>query len=211
VAYLVLLHRQIVTNSELRSFLQSKLPDYMTPSAFVFLDALPLTPNGKIDRKALPLPEPARPELEQVFVAPHTPEEKVVADIWAQVLGLERVGIHDNFFELGGHSLKATQVISRIRAALQIELPLRMLFEAPTVAGLAANIAQSQARSSVQVKLARLVTEVENLSDEEAEQGLLSPAARNNAVEKVSCMDTMPTKDLTDPIATLSPEKRALL
>jgi len=137
VAYLVSAPCPPPTVSELRSALQRKLPDYMIPSAFVFLDTLPLMPNGKLDRRALPPPESTRPVLEQAFVAPRTPEEEVIAGIWAQVLGLERVGIHDNFFALGGHSLKATQVVSRIQAALQIELSLRTLFEAPTVAGLA--------------------------------------------------------------------------
>jgi acyl carrier protein len=126
--------------SALRSFLKAKLPDYMVPSAFVFLDALPLTPSGKIDRKALPAPNPSRPELESVFVAPHTPTEEVVARIWADVLKLEEVGIDDNFFELGGHSLVAMQVISRLRDAFRFELPLRMLFEYPTIASLAEQI-----------------------------------------------------------------------
>jgi acyl carrier protein len=172
VAYLVPTRPQLPTVSELRSFLQSKLPDYMVPAAFMFLDTLPFTPNGKIDRRGLPVPEPMRQELERVFVAPRTPEEEIIAGVWQEVLGRECVGIHDNFFELGGHSLKATQVVARIRAALQIELPLRTLFEAPTVAGLVSVIARSQEQSSVQAELAQFVTEVENLSDEEAQQML---------------------------------------
>jgi acyl carrier protein len=173
VAYLVPTQLQLPTMSELRSFMQSQLPDYMLPATFVFLDTFPLTPNGKVDRRALPPPESTRPELGQAFTAPRTSEEEVIAGSWAYVLGLERVGIHDNFFELGGHSLKATQVVARVRTALRIELPLRTLFEAPTVAGLATTITQSQEQASVEAELARLVTEVENMSDEEAQQTLL--------------------------------------
>jgi len=172
IAYLVSTHSQLLTVSELRSFLQSKLPDYMIPAAFVFLDTLLLTPNGKIDRKALPLPDPTRPKLELAFVAPRTPEEETIAEVWREVLGLEDVGIHDNFFELGGHSLKATQVMARLRTALQIELPLRTLFETPTVAGLAANIVHRQEQQPGQAELAQLVAEIESLSEEEARQVL---------------------------------------
>jgi amino acid adenylation domain-containing protein len=132
------------TISELRSFLKAKLPDYMVPGAFVFLEAMPLTPNGKVDRRALPAPDSSRRELEDKFVAPSTPTEEIVAAIWAEVLGLQQVGINDNFFELGGHSLLATQIISRIREAFKIELPLRHLFEAPTIASLDHSIETAQ-------------------------------------------------------------------
>jgi len=138
VAYVVA--RPDTSTNELRSFLKQKLPEYMIPSAFVFLESLPLTPNGKVDCKALPVPDQARPELEAIFVRPRNPVEEMLAEIWAEVLRVERIGIHDNFFELGGHSLLATQVISRIRRALQMEIPLRALFETPTVAGLAERI-----------------------------------------------------------------------
>jgi acyl carrier protein len=116
----------------------------MTPSAFVFLDALPLTPNGKVDRRALPAPDQARPKLEETLVEPRNPIEEALARIWAQVLGLERVGVDDNFFDLGGHSLLATQVISRVREAYQVELSLRSLFDTPTVAGLADAVQQAK-------------------------------------------------------------------
>jgi amino acid adenylation domain-containing protein/FkbM family methyltransferase len=140
VAYLVLSKNSGSTTSELRGFLQQKLPDYMIPSVFVFLESLPLTPNGKIDRRALPAPDHARPEMEEGYVAPRTLIEELIAEIWAEVLKLEKIGIHDNFFDLGGHSLVATQVISRARESFQVELPLRRLFESPTIAGLAERI-----------------------------------------------------------------------
>jgi len=120
----------------------------MVPSAFVLLDELPLSPNGKVDRRALPAPGQDRPEVEAAYVAPRTPAEEVIAAIWSQVLGVERVGVYDNFFELGGHSLLVTRVVSRVREAFGIELPLRVLFEAPVLAEFAGSIALGiQARS----------------------------------------------------------------
>lgn len=140
VAYFVPVKDAGVAVNEVRRFLQAKLPEYMVPSAFVRSDALPLTPNGKVDRQALPTPNQSRPELATTFVAPRTPVEAVLAGIWAEVLGVERVGIHDNFFELGGHSLLAIQLISRLTEALHVEVSMLCLFEAPTVAGLANSI-----------------------------------------------------------------------
>ncbi|MUG96490.1 amino acid adenylation domain-containing protein, partial [Scytonema sp. UIC 10036] len=124
---------------QLRDFLQEKLPGHMVPSAIVQLEALPLAPSGKINRAALPVPS-YNQESKLGFVAPRTPTEQIVADIWGQVLKQENIGIHDNFFDLGGHSLLATQAISRLREAFKIELPLRSLFESPTVAQLVENI-----------------------------------------------------------------------
>ncbi|MCP4654544.1 MAG: hypothetical protein GY856_03890, partial [bacterium] len=134
VAYVVRTPEAELEAGDARGFLAQSLPDYMVPSAWVFLDALPWTPGGKIDRKALPAPE--RRSAEEGYVAPATPTEELVAGIWAAVLGFERVGVDDNFFELGGHSLLATQVISRVREAFGVELPVQKLFEAPTVARL---------------------------------------------------------------------------
>ncbi|NJO14389.1 MAG: amino acid adenylation domain-containing protein [Thioploca sp.] len=137
VAYLVPQLGQLIEPSELRAFLQEKLPDYMIPLAFVSLDHLPLTPNNKVDRRALSQFAIASYQLpKKTFVAPRTEEEELLAGIWSQVLEVERVGVHDNFFELGGHSLLATQMMSRIRETFKIELPLRQLFESPTIAGL---------------------------------------------------------------------------
>ncbi len=118
---------------ELRTHLQRHLPEYMVPSAYVVMEALPLTPNGKVDRRALPAPEGV---MRRAYVAPRNPTEEVLASIWCELLKLDRVGVHDNFFELGGHSLLAMRLLARIRTTFQIELPLRTLFEAPTVAGL---------------------------------------------------------------------------
>ncbi|HEY7215060.1 MAG TPA: amino acid adenylation domain-containing protein, partial [Thermoanaerobaculia bacterium] len=125
---------------ELRAFLRARLPEHMVPSAFVALAALPLTPNGKVDRRALPAPaaEPEAPEAG--FATPRGPVEEIVAALWSEVLGRERIGAHDDFFELGGHSLLAMQVMSRVRSALAVEVPLRALFESPTPAGLAAAV-----------------------------------------------------------------------
>ncbi|MBV9786945.1 MAG: amino acid adenylation domain-containing protein, partial [Chloroflexi bacterium] len=150
VAYLVTDTTPAPTLSELRSFLQTSLPDYMVPAAFVYLDALPLTPNGKIDRKALPAPEANRAELEQTFVAPRTATEALLVDLWSDVLGTNQLGVHDNFFAIGGHSLLATQVVSRVRSAVAVDLPLREVFAAPTVAELAARIDALRADDQVQ-------------------------------------------------------------
>ena len=140
VAYVAAKGETRPTADELRGFLKEKLPEHMVPAVFVLLDAFPLTANGKMDRRALPTPDGRRPELDEAFVACRTPTEERLAEIWSHVLGVERVGIYDNFFQLGGHSLLATQVVSRIREAFQVEIPLRRLFEAPTVAGLAESI-----------------------------------------------------------------------
>jgi len=140
VAYLVLQPEQTLTSSQVRHFLAQKLPSYMIPSALMVLDKLPLTPNGKINRRALPAPDWSQRHPEQTYIAPRTPFEEVIAGIWTQVLGVQPVGIEDNFFDLGGHSLSATQVISRLRNVFHLELPLRTLFESPTVASLADSI-----------------------------------------------------------------------
>lgn len=149
VAYVVGRPGNTLSTTGLRAFLGMSLPSPMIPSAFVLLDALPLTPNGKVDRNALPTPEPSPPEPEDAYVAPRTPVEEVVARIWAEVLRLERIGVTADFFALGGHSLRATQIISRVREAFQVELPLRALFEVPTVAGLAREVENEKSRNPV--------------------------------------------------------------
>ncbi|HEV7669747.1 MAG TPA: non-ribosomal peptide synthase/polyketide synthase [Thermoanaerobaculia bacterium] len=127
------------TLGEVRSYLEGKLPGYMVPSALVRLESLPLTTNGKVDRRALPAPEAAEAAL-SLPIAPRTPVEELMAGIWQDVLGLDRLGLESNFFELGGHSLLATRVVSRLRSALGVELPLRELFEAPTVSELSSRV-----------------------------------------------------------------------
>jgi amino acid adenylation domain-containing protein len=154
------------TASTLRNFLKEKLPDYMIPAAFVFLEEFPLTPNGKINRRALPAPDASQRNLEVDFVAPRTPTEQELATIWAEVLKLKQVGIHDNFFELGGHSLLATQVISRLREAFCLDFPLRYLFENPTIAELAQKIIEEQIEQAENDDLTRILGEVEQLSEE---------------------------------------------
>ncbi|MEH2045162.1 MAG: amino acid adenylation domain-containing protein [Nostoc sp.] len=126
----------------LRQFFKEKLPEYMVPRAYMVLESLPLTPNGKVDRHALPIPETITFH-NQDYVAPRSQVEELLAEIWAKVLGKEQVGVHDNFFELGGHSLLATQLTSRIRDIFQIDLPVRNLFETPTVEQLAKYISDT--------------------------------------------------------------------
>lgn len=146
------------SSSELRDFVRQQLPDYMLPSAFVPLAALPFNVNGKLDRQALPIPDSTRPELAADYVAPRSTAEEVVAEIWSTLLGVDQVGVYDDFFDLGGHSLLAMRVVSRIRDAFEIELPLRSLFEATTVFELAEVVEEV------------LLAELEELSEEEAEQ-----------------------------------------
>ncbi|MGA9377367.1 MAG: amino acid adenylation domain-containing protein, partial [Phormidium sp.] len=143
VAYITLQTEETFTLAQLRQYLKIKLPEYMVPSAFVVLETFPLTPNGKVDRRALPIPD-FHLELQDKYIAPRTPIEEILAYSWEQILNLKRVGIHDNFFALGGNSLLATQLMSRIRSHLQLELPLRSLFEAPTIVELAALIQRLQ-------------------------------------------------------------------
>jgi len=150
VAHLVLRQQPAPASKELSDFLRTTLPDYMVPSAFVFLDAWPLTPNGKVDRQALPAPKELLRRSSRAFVAPRNPLEAAVATIWAEVLGRSRIGVHENFFEQGGHSLRAAQVVSRLKEALNIDLSVRSLFEKPTVAALAREIERATASRAAQ-------------------------------------------------------------
>jgi len=138
IAYVVPI--QTFSISDLRNFSLSKLPEYATPSAFVLLKTLPLTPNGKIDRQALPAPDSTRPELEAVYVAPRTPIEEKLVEIWQELLGIDKIGIQNNFFELGGHSLLITQLLARVRDTFKVEVSLHSLFKLPTIANIAQKI-----------------------------------------------------------------------
>jgi acyl carrier protein len=179
VAYVVFQPGPAPSISELRNFLLQTLPDYMAPSSFIFLDSLPLTANGKVNRQALPLPDQSRPELDQAFVAPQTPLEQVIAEVWREVLGTEQIGVNDNFFELGGHSLLATQVVGRLSEAFEFELPLRTIFESPTIAGLAASMVQLEPAPGSLEGVAQLLLEFAQLSEEDAQSLLDSHQAED--------------------------------
>jgi amino acid adenylation domain-containing protein len=184
VAYVVPEAGQEISVDELQSYLKERLPDYMLPAHFVTLASFPLTPNGKIDRQALPAPEFVRRGGEDSFVAPRNSIEQTLASIWFELLGVEKVSIHDNFFDLGGHSLLAIQLISRIREAFKIEVPLPSVFEKPTVAELAGQLEQKQAAPVERMlpkieatrrgapALERLLSRLDTLSDEEAKKML---------------------------------------
>ncbi len=144
VAYVVPVEETEASPQDLRRHLLTKLPEYMVPAHFLLLDAFPLSPSGKVDRKALPIPGASRDHLEEAYVAPRTSVEEKLAEIWTEVLGIEKVGVEDSFFLLGGHSLLATQVMARIRQTFNVEVPLRDLFESPTVANVAESIEAAQ-------------------------------------------------------------------
>ena len=166
VAYVVT-NREPPRPGELREFLQLHLPAYMLPAAFVVIPAFPLTSNGKLDYRALPDPEPGEGAARDAFIAPRDLFESAVAEIWAEVLRTESIGVHDHFFDLGGHSLLAAMVVSRIRALFRIDLTLRTLFEHPTVEGLAGTVAQRVSEQAVAEELLGMVEELDHLSEDE--------------------------------------------
>ncbi len=168
VAYVVPRQKHSEVTTNLRDFLQEKLPDYMAPSAFVILDTLPLTSNGKLDRLALPAPNYDRLDIAISSIAPRTPIEKVLGEIWGSLLNLEYIGIHDNFFEMGGHSLLATQLLSRVRQYFQADLPLKVIFTVGfTIAELAKVIREYQIQQIETEDIAALIQELNELSDTE--------------------------------------------
>jgi amino acid adenylation domain-containing protein len=169
-AYLVATTRPAPAVRELRGFLKKTLPDYMIPSTWMFMEAFPLAPNGKPDRQGLPPPSSTRPELGTAFVVPRTPIESRLTQIWSEVLSIGHVGVNDNFLDLGGHSLAATRVISQIIKNFQLEIPLQALFQTPTVAEMALVIMEHQGKQLDERELNRVLTELESLSNEEAQR-----------------------------------------
>jgi hypothetical protein len=151
---------------ELREHLKRKVPDYMVPSGFVYLETLPLTNNGKVDRRALPEPQQERPEIATTYVAPRTETEIVLARIWSDVLQVEQVGLHDDFFEFGGHSILAVKAVSRMRQQLETEVPLSAMFECPTVAEMALKMMELEADRLDPADLVRLLGEVEAVTQD---------------------------------------------
>jgi amino acid adenylation domain-containing protein len=165
---------------QVRAFLLEHLPEHMVPSTIVLIESLPLTPNGKIDLRALPSPEGGSAQAQREFVTPRNPAEQNLVAIWTEVLKLDRIGVNDNFFELGGHSLLATQIISRIRSTFRVQLPLHSFLETPTVSGLAEKISQCPVAETEDQEMARLLQELEGVSDEEAERLLAAEMEKNN-------------------------------
>jgi amino acid adenylation domain-containing protein len=169
VGYVVPRAGRPVKEEEVRGFLAQELPEYMVPAVLVSLDVLPRTPNGKVDRNALPAPDAGR-RVKAAYVGPRTPVEEKLVAIWVEVLRREPIGVHDDFFELGGHSLLATQVVSRVCSALQVQVPLRTLFESPTVACLAEVVGKAQAEQTDDSELSHMLAELEGLSEEEVQR-----------------------------------------
>ncbi|MEW9701480.1 amino acid adenylation domain-containing protein [Paenibacillus sp. SI8] len=165
VAYIVMQQESSPTMESLRLYMQACLPDYMVPSVFVCVDQIPLTPNGKVDRNALPKPEFSN---QFTYVAPQTPIEKVLAEVWSQVLGIDKVGVHDHFFEIGGHSLLASQITARIGEHLQVELPLMQFFKAPTITGIIAYWSQNALHMQRLEKVCEMYMILSGISEEEA-------------------------------------------
>jgi amino acid adenylation domain-containing protein len=202
------------TSKDLRTFLSEKLPATMVPSLFVLLETFPLLPNGKLDRQALPLPDTR--DLEIDYVAPGDALEESLATIWSEVLGVKQIGIHDNFFELGGHSLLATRILSRVREVLRIEVPLRSLFQTPTIAkmaevarGLTPTAEEFSAPSfsqSQQETDAELAERVARLSDEEVDQLLRRMLASEKVVvEDSNGVRVPPHKESTQEVSRKVP------
>jgi len=170
VAYFVTHDARNLASEQLRIFLSRILPEYMVPSLFIQLEAMPLDPSGKINRRALPLPDQLRPELQVEFIAPRTETEEKLAGILCEILHIEKVGIADNFFSLGGHSMMATQVVSRIRETFEVDISLRAMFENPTIEGIAKLITLAEASEQDEQALSDMLDEIDNLSEEEIQR-----------------------------------------
>jgi hypothetical protein len=201
VAYVVPEPEMPLTQGQLSHYLQARLPRYMIPAPMVTLEQLPLSPNGKLDRRALPAPEAERLDPEARYISPRNAVEEMLAGVWAEVLRVERVGVYDNFFALGGHSLLATQVVSRLRDTLAVEVPLRLLFEAPSVAALAEYLQQAGQPGPEEIDeealhipvlsrgesdVGQLLGMIEQLSVGEVQALLATDASTDNPVRKAT-------------------------
>jgi amino acid adenylation domain-containing protein len=177
-AYIVPAQQPAPTAGELRAWLKDRLPEYMVPSTWVHLEHLPLTSSGKLDRGSLPEPERGRPDLDSLFVPPRTTVEEMLAEILADILSLERIGIDDNFFELGGHSLLATRVVTRIRKVFNADLPLRRFFERPTVREIAEFLTANETNPGQMEEGIALLRKIESLSVDDLEELLRKKKAK---------------------------------
>ena len=162
--------KEDISSAELRTFLEERLPDYMIPSVFLYQKEMPLDPSGKINRRLLPAPDFSKVQVETEYVAPRTETEEKLVNMVKEILKIDRAGVKDSFFDLGGHSMMATQVVSRIREEFDVEISLRTLFEKPTVEGIALSITEAQAEFQDSDELESMLSEIEDLSDEELEK-----------------------------------------
>lgn len=178
IAYYVPIAENSATPSAVRAFLRQTLPDYMLPARYVALEKFPRTATGKVDIRELTLPARARPDIETPFVAPRAHAEKEVARLWAEVLGLDGVGVDDDFFELGGHSLAATRVVARVLQEFRIQIPVQSLFESPTVAKMAEIIGRHQNNKIVSENVDSILNDLEALSEQDAQQLLLNSGGK---------------------------------
>jgi amino acid adenylation domain-containing protein len=201
-AYVVLAPEHAPSPEDLRHHLQEKLPSYMIPASFVSLDRFPMTPGGKVDRVAITrmVGNVLKPHTERI--PPRNPVERRLADIWSELLGLREIGIHDNFFALGGHSLIATQILARVQDTFHVDIPLRRFFESPTIADLAAALAQALSQEEEGDELENLLREVEALSEEKASQ-MLQQEVQAGYIESASARAN---ETLRIPASTVSPE-----
>jgi hypothetical protein len=172
VAYLVSYQDLSFDIEEIREFSKTYLPEYMIPAGWVKLENMPLTPNGKICRHALPAAEQRNLIDERILTPPDSPLEQVLVGIWCDILNLDEVGIYENFFKIGGHSILASRLISSLRETFKIELPLRALFEAPTIAALAAAMVKDTEQGIKVQRIAELLLSVADYSDDEVESRL---------------------------------------
>jgi len=170
IAYYVCAQQPVSTPSELRNYLHNKLTDYMIPSVFISLDKIPLTAAGKVDRRSLPKPDHARLDLSTPYTGPANESEKLLVEIWEQVLDIHPIGIHDNFFDLGGHSLAAMRVVIRVINQFRLKLPLQSLFQSPTIADMAEVITAHRKKVLDEQGLAAMLDELESMSEENAEK-----------------------------------------